>query len=126
MALDAKTFDTLVSYAPEIEQALHIPPRCGLTPARILVLAMMSRSATRTEIRDTARALRQASQYGARIRRVHIHARLSEIVRDLRALGLAQAKRGQDGSFRFTLKAHVRRHMRAYLGRATRTVRSAT
>lgn len=119
MALDAKTFDILVSYAPEMKKALHIPPRCSLTPARILVLAMMSQSASRTEMRDAARAIRETSQYGAQLRRMHVHSRLYEILKDLRALGLAQAKRCRNGMFQFTLQADVRGRVQEYLRRAT-------
>ena len=125
MALDTKTFDHLVSGAPAMQKALHIPPRCRLTPARILVLAMMSQSASRAEIRDTARTIRQTSQYGAQLRRVHVHSRLCAIFKDLHILGLAQASRRGNGTFQFILNASVRRRMNTYLRHATNAAASA-
>lgn len=125
MTIDAKTFDTLVSYTPELEQALRMSSRRRLTPARMFVLAMLSHAAPRAEIRHAARALGHHSKYRAQIWRVRFRARLCDILRDLRALGLVQAKRRRDGSLRFTLKAHVRRRMEPFIERAAGTLRQA-
>lgn len=122
ISLDAQAFDTLVSQAHRLDELL--PPRRTLTPARVLVLAMLCVSPSRQAIRDTARALRSTSRFGGHLQRVHVHARLWRILRDLEDMGLIHHRLCMQGHRIYALYASVHRSMEACLRDATEHARS--